>query len=832
GEGAVPELAILRHVIAISLATGELDTARDWEIVDYMTEARRGLSEAPASVPQKIRSATDLMAYYRSYRSVRNARAQESREPREIAWEAVGHALNAKTVKLTRKHELSEIWEDRSRSIRKWLGDLLAGRDRQTGKMIGEHFSWGANQDEFENTLIQNSPYLNFVRNMIRDVQEGTISARTARKQIAAFEGDGKAEAKKLEKELKKRQAALAQMDPEKKKARPDLLLRVKEIQKALQESAFYAKKQYEDLVKMTQAKQRRGEALSESDRNALKNARGFFEKTLYSKGTVDRVQKSLAGLGASNAIIQKQWESFLAGVTTVNAAEVGTVINPYTAKIPEKIAEQKAKMATVPSAEEKKAYELSIANMEKTLKEWDTLVAKGIVVEEQGESADTVAFVKDGKLHIVRSYLMRLYSLKQDGVIGDREIAMFLLPFIFHENTEERIDAEDANIDWGRRELGLIKTMILKQYNRGRKNPLPDTAPITDEILASRPDQIRNMYRLARDITMAIKATGKDDIGKANRDILAEVTASSLMALLPAEDQEAMHKVFGIMGRHLRQSGLYSRKMDLYRQVADLGKNQIMVDVFSSDKDVRRRAIEPYFNYFRYTFADYYFEVIEAVRGGDLQLAESILFQKYAKNRDDRGDFKAEPELSYEAYQEMYEWIQRAKENPLRAAEIAQEMEDHRYEIASDSLGKYASRMVQDIPAMKASVERAKEIAAAIKEAYSLDPADPKRQSLIAQYVDHLEDVLLGIVAPFRGLNVFSADFYQLQDVVKDGILKVIFFNGTDAEKAKVHALIARDVERGDAAYLPKSFALAAMLEDAGSEKLESAKSYIEREL
>jgi hypothetical protein len=823
-----PAAEFMRYVIGLELATGELNLARDWELVEYMPEARKGLSEAALSAQKKIRSASDLLTYYRSYRSVRNARAMEAREPYEIAQEAVGYAVNARIVKLTRQYELNEVWEDRARSLRQWIAGFFLGRDRQLGKMTGKYFSWGASQDDFENTLTQNTPYLNFVRDMLRDVQTGRISAGEAKKQIAAFEGVGKKEAKNLEKELKRLQAEVFRMDPETMKIRPDLILKMKDLQEKLQKNAFYAKKQYEDLVKMTQAKQRRGEALSESDRNALKNARGFFEKTLYSKETVDRVQKGLERLGAKDVIVRAQGEKFATGAVRVNASELGIQINPYTAKIPEKIEDLRTKMAAASSEAEKKAYRLSIENMEKTLKEWDALVAKGVVVEEQGESADTVAFVRDGKLHIVRSYLMRLYSLKEDGVIGDREVAMFLLPFIFHENTEERIDAADANIDWGQGELQGIRKMILKLYNQGRENPLPEIAPITPEILATMPDSIRKIYRDARDATMAIKATGKDDIGKANRDILAEVTASSLMALLPAEDQEAMHRVFGIMGRQLGQSGLYSRKMDLYRQVADRGNNQIIVDVFSSDKAIRRTAIEPFFNYFRYTFADYYFEVIEAIRAGDMQLAESILFQKYAKNRDERGNFKDESELSFEAFQEMYEWIQRAKENPSRAAQIAQEMEDYRYQIGSDSLEKYAGRMVQDTAVMKMATQRAGEIAAALKEAYALDPNDPKRKSLISQYVDNLEEVLLGLVAPFRGLNVFSKDFYQLQDVVKDGILKTIFFNGTDAERAKVQALIARDVERGDAAYLLKSFALAAMLEDAGSGKSVSANMFI----
>ena len=563
---------------ALGAVTGDFYYDRDWKMLEDLEGAYRVAGRRLDRFSNER-----VLLYFRSYRAMRIASRSlggEKVDEEAIFRAALEIAKRGRVEKLSHSRyrfvrfleERGSLWDGLSWLFRGWYGKT---------KLIRQHFRWADHLDSHQQTLTQNDPYLDLVRHSL-----------------------------------------LTEVG------------RVKRAMKKVEKLASAKEKAYQEAEKVVLEKQARGEAVTESEQKRLKNALGELEGARYSKEAVEAVLKALGNRPRAARI----GEAYKRNAELIGPEGVKNAVQGRIAEISKEMARLEKELETMGEGPEKEALRRRIQSGSRVLKNSQGLLLEIRIVEE-GEKADTVAFVgkdenKIDRMHFVRRYLKIAYELYHSGQLGnageaDRNLAMFLLPYVFHETVEYEIGEEgesgEARIDWG-------------------------------------------------DLGRYVHTSGRDDLGKALRDVLAEAHSTSLIALLGRVNVGAMQRMHRLVGRYHGQTALYTRKAELYGKAAENPDA-----VFHPDPAVSREAFKPFINYFARTFIDYYFEVINAIEQGNPRLAEEILNSRYVQNRDENGTLKGEHVLSESAYEEAMGYIQRAREAKREERKaIAEEMRRH----------------------------------------------------------------------------------------------------------------------------------------------------------
>jgi len=714
------------RMLQLRMAGGQVSFEGDRRIYGEMINALLAYKNLDANSQALIRSGKDLELFIRSFdaEKTRDKTFGKIPTPESIGKAAIRAAHIAHysaREDLIRNDELY-----RAVIEREMVSVPLAGT---LGAVIRDWYRYGRESDEFENTLIHTSPRAAFISRQLQyyfDAEDSAAQLKTLaemQKRMLAHEDSAEEkEAQDIEKNYLGRKAQMIKAESDirailnRGKAsdqvirasiplRPDhldevgrvnpklvkdyqrLQAEVHDYEGNMTENAAYARRRYVSLLEFTRAKQARGEQLNDSEQGMLKNLRGYFEGEIYaSKRAKD---------GMINALAEEDRAAMKTAIDFVNAKIQAEL---------EKVLDQ---------IEGNADWKNSPEGLKKAMSELRDTLAEGIEIQEQGEAADTVAFVRGGKIHVVRHYLMKLHEMKMRGELDDEQAALYLMAFIFHENVERRLDQKQSRLDFKENELRDLTRNILTLAGVSVSDSLDiDDVLVTDEILDAanrKQNGIKTDFVNLRAIYNSIHASGKDDRGKAERDIMAEGTSSGLMAYLNQATHDRMVKAFDVMGDDLNQKGLYAAKMDLYQTIKK-NRDAYLPALFDGSEvltEQKRKALEPLVKYFGVTFVGYYFEIIEAVKKNNFTLAESILNSKYALNRDHLARFKPEAEISYEAYHELQNWINRAKQSvkglsnieaDVAAARFAGEMTDSFYQSLAYNYKQFSNRWTSEM--------------------------------------------------------------------------------------------------------------------------------------
>jgi hypothetical protein len=277
-------------------------------------------------------------------------------------------------------------------------------------------------------------------------------------------------------------------------------------------------------------------------------------------------------------------------------------------------------------------------------------------VIPESDQHNALAMQIGDGVV-LVRSFLKKLYSLETRGKLTEKEVRSFILPYFFHE---------------------------------------------TGEYLLSRPEIVSALGGdevLLNYVNFGSRVDGQDSIGQVVRDIFCEGNASAMIALLGAEYVDGMQKAHREMGTASNQLGLYSRKATFYKDIEGMSGKPL---------DDRER-IDRVHKYLGTLFGKYYFDVIDAIERGNLDLAKELLLRKEAQNRTPQGAIKGREDLTIglDTIRELKSAIDiaragRAKDPNFNFKDFSQTLRDHIIEsgISLMNIGTRAKDMKQRIDA------------------------------------------------------------------------------------------------------------------------------------
>jgi len=505
---------------------------------------------------------------------------------------------------------------------------------------------------------------------------------------------------------------------------------------------------------------------------------------------------------------------------------------------------------------------------------------------------ADSAAYVSDALMYYNKKLIVDLNRMNRDGVIAPEKlegaIESVIRTFMIHETIEAEMDVWNRGTDPQKREAANYLKQVRDELQRritdpkttqAEKDRLTDEKSVVDAVIrlirkegADAQGQIFRDFFAEYAASFYLRLLSPEEREAMSQgllrisDYMGEVYKDKMRFYLDLTSSDSKFATHDAVQRWNSGKGKIA---ELEREVSEIEKSIARHDLTDSElKKLERKLYDlrkELFDGYTYVFGpshsyfgklrqfDYFFKILNALRVGDSETALAILNEKYAENKKQKTDERV---LSAEEYQELkqlivsgnmletqargLDYLKKFTRGALflitsyadfrnhEAAQAGTVSEQMGPDFSVEGVIDHASEIDAQMRAREAHLAEAKAIEVDISKAAQGEA----RVAKIKFYAQRLDSTLKELVSTFAGHDVFSAEFYQLQDAIKDGILKPIFREGTDADREKVLGLINRNPEEGDAEYYLKSFALAAMLEDADPQSPSASQQFIEKVL